>query len=104
MENTGKQSVNVPDGYNGDLLDGGYALNMDYLILNLTGSPLAESFDGLKIDNADYGTKVFQRMATLTYLDEAFGTMVYKTPEFCHRQGFGAVTVGEPPFLYCPAR
>ncbi|MGX1930227.1 replication initiation factor domain-containing protein [Flagellimonas sp. 2504JD4-2] len=73
-----KQGVKVPDRYNGDLLDSGYALNLDYLILNLTGNPLTESFDGLKIDVADYGTKVFAHRATLTYLGESFGTMVFK--------------------------
>ncbi|MGX1930210.1 replication initiation factor domain-containing protein [Flagellimonas sp. 2504JD4-2] len=75
IENKG---ANVPDRYNGDLLDTGYAINLDYLILNLSGSPLTESFDGLKIDVADYGTKVFAHRATLTYLDESFGTMVFK--------------------------
>ena len=78
METSEKQTLNVPDRYNGDLLDTAYALNIDYLILNLTGKPITDSQDGLVIDVADYGTKVFEHRAALTYQNEAFGTMVFK--------------------------
>lgn len=78
MKKTENQSVIVPDRYNGDLLDAGYALNIDYLILNLSGNPITDSQNDLTIDLADYGTKVYQHRATLTYKGEVFGSMVFK--------------------------
>ncbi|MCR9263054.1 MAG: replication initiation factor domain-containing protein [Flavobacteriaceae bacterium] len=78
MLDTVKQGVNVPARYNGDLLDGGYSLGTDYLILNLTGDPITDTQDGLTIDLAEYGTKVYKHRATLTYKGHAFGTMVFK--------------------------
>lgn len=72
-----KTGVHVPDRYNGDLLDG-YGLNMDFLILNLEGNPLTESIDGLTIELAEYGTKVYEHRANLTYDGEKFGTIVFK--------------------------
>lgn len=74
-----KKGAHVPDRYNGDLLDGAiYTLNMDYLILNLEGNPLTESTNALKVEMADYGTKVYKERATLTYQKEVFGTIVFK--------------------------
>jgi len=77
MLKTEKQGVNVPARYNGDLLDAVYSFNMDYLILNLSGKPFTGIRDGLKIEAADYGTKVYQHRAELTYMDEVFGSIVY---------------------------
>ncbi len=78
MKTIEKQDVTVPARYNGDLLDTGYALNIDYLVLNLSGVPITDSLDGLTIDVAEYGTKVFEKRAALTYQNEAFGSMVFK--------------------------
>ncbi|WP_182859198.1 replication initiation factor domain-containing protein [Flagellimonas aequoris] len=78
MKTIKNQSVNVPDRYNGDLLDTSYALNIDYLILNLSGNPVTDTQNGLTIDVADYGTKVFEKRAKLTYQGEAFATMTFK--------------------------
>ncbi|OQD41497.1 hypothetical protein BUL40_15580 [Croceivirga radicis] len=80
MEKAVNKGVNVPIRYNGDLLDRrkNYALNMDYLVLNLEGSPLVGVVDCLKIDVADYGTKVFKQKAEITYKDETLGTLLFE--------------------------
>lgn len=78
MLKTEKQGVKVPDRYNGDLLDAPYSFTMDFLILNLTGEPFTGFRDGLKIEMAEYGTKVYEHRAELTYMDEVFGSIVWK--------------------------
>ncbi|OUS02887.1 hypothetical protein A9Q86_02230 [Flavobacteriales bacterium 33_180_T64] len=78
MKNTVNTGLKVPDKYNGNQLTQvkNYALFMDYINVNFTGSPVF-NFEGVKATFEDYGTKVFDKRVTIDYKGQEFGTLVF---------------------------
>lgn len=57
--------------------DNKYALNTDYLNINLKGIPLFQS-ELLTLDFADYGTQVFKQMCEVTFKNVHLGTLYFE--------------------------